>query len=76
MNGILELLKNAKVEWKKLEEVCEIVRGVRITKKDLVVGGKYPVVSGGTGYMGFTDKYNREKNIITIAQYGTAGYVN
>ena len=76
MNGILELLKNTKVEWKTLGEVCEIVRGVRITKKDLVVGGKYPVVSGGTGYMGFTDKYNREKNIITIAQYGTAGYVN
>ena len=46
MSKILELLKNTKVEWKKLGEVCEIARGTRITKKALVVYGKYPVVSG------------------------------
>ena len=33
MNKIDELLKNEKVEWKKLGEVCEIKRGVRVTKK-------------------------------------------
>ena len=75
MTNILELLKNEKVEWKKLGEVCEIIRGVRITKKELLTEG-YPVVSGGTGYMGYIDKYNREAETITIAQYGTAGYVN
>ena len=75
MTNILELLKNEKVEWKKLGEVCEIIRGVRITKKELLTEG-YPVVSGGTGYMGYIDKYNREEETITIAQYGTAGYVN
>lgn len=58
-----------------LGEVCEIVRGVRITKKELLEKG-YPVVSGGTSFMGYTNEYNREKNTITIAQYGTAGYVN
>ena len=73
--NILELLKHEKVEWKKLGEVCEIIRGVRITKKELLTEG-YPVVSGGTGYMGYIDKYNREAGTITIAQYGTAGYVN
>ena len=26
--------------------------------------------------MGYTDNYNREADTITIAQYGTAGYVN
>ena len=63
MSKILELLKNAKVEWKKLGEVCEIARGTRITKKDLVVYGKYPVVSGGMSYMGFTNKYNHNSSI-------------
>jgi len=58
-----------------LGEVAEIQRGKRITKNQLVKNGKYPVVSGGTGYMGYFDDYNRDGNTITIAQYGTAGYV-
>lgn len=76
MSKIDELLKNEKVEWKKLGEVCDIIRGVRVTKKDLLENGKYPVVSGGTGYMGYINEYNRDENTITIAQYGSAGYVN
>ena len=75
MSKIEELIKNEKVEWKKLGEVCEIVRGVRVTKKDLVDNGEYPVVSGGIGYMGYINDYNRKEDTITIAQYGTAGYV-
>ena len=64
------------VEWKKLGEVCEIVRGNRVTKSDLVENGAYPVISGGVSPLGFIDKYNREANTITIAQYGSAGYVD
>ncbi|WP_313095367.1 restriction endonuclease subunit S [Empedobacter sp.] len=75
MSKLDELLKGIDVEWKTLGEVCEIIRGVRVTKKDLIENGKYPVVSGGTGYMGFVNEYNREENSITIAQYGTAGFV-
>jgi type I restriction enzyme S subunit len=63
------------VEFKKLSEVCEIKRGVRVTKNNLISNGKYPVVSGGTGYMGYINEYNRDAETITIAQYGTAGYV-
>lgn len=73
--NILEEIQNCSVEWKELGEVCEIVRGVRITKKELIEKG-FPVVSGGTSFMGYTNKYNREANTITIAQYGTAGYVD
>lgn len=73
--NILEEIQNCPVEWKELGEVCEIVRGVRITKKELIEEG-FPVVSGGTSFMGYTNKYNREANTITIAQYGTAGYVD
>lgn len=76
MSKIDELLKGEKVEWKRLGDVCEIIRGVRVTKKDLLKNGKYPVVSGGTGYMGYINEYNRDENTITIAQYGSAGYVN
>lgn len=75
MNNILEMIKNEKVEWKKLGDVCEIVRGVRVTKKELIENGNYPVVSGGVGYMGYINNYNRDEDTITIAQYGTAGYV-
>ncbi|MCX8482805.1 MAG: restriction endonuclease subunit S, partial [Crocinitomicaceae bacterium] len=75
MSYLDKLLEGVDVEWKPLGELSEIIRGVRITKKELLNKGKYPVVSGGTGYMGYTDQYNREENTITIAQYGTAGYV-
>ena len=75
MSKIEELLKNEKVEWKKLGDVCEIVRGIRVTKKELIDNGQYPVVSGGIGYMGYVNQYNRDEDTITIAQYGTAGYV-
>ena len=79
MNKIEKLIKEFcpdGVEWKKLGEVCEIVRGIRVKKNELISGGKYPVVSGGTGYMGYLNEYNRNEETITIAQYGTAGYVN
>ncbi len=60
----------------RLGDICEIKRGVRITKNELDMFGKYPVVSGGVGFLGYTNNFNRYENTITIAQYGTAGYVN
>ena len=73
MTYLEKLLDGASVEWKPLEKVCKVIRGERVTKKDLVKDGAYPVVSGGAGYMGFLDRYNREACTITVAQYGTAG---
>ncbi len=66
------------LNWQRvrLGDICEIKRGVRITKNELDVFGKYPVVSGGVGFLGYTNNFNRYENTITIAQYGTAGYVN
>ena len=64
------------VEWKKLGEVCSIKRGNRVTKSDLIENGKFPVISGGVNPLGYIDKYNREPNTITIAQYGSAGYID
>ncbi|PUD48369.1 restriction endonuclease subunit S [Helicobacter pylori] len=79
MNHIEKLLQTLApkgVGFRKLGEVCEIIRGKRVTKKEILDKGKYPVVSGGIGFMGYLNEYNREENTITIAQYGTAGFVN
>ncbi|WQS40928.1 restriction endonuclease subunit S [Helicobacter pylori] len=73
---LLQTLAPKGVEFRKLGEVCEIIRGKRVTKKEILDKGKYPVVSGGIGFMGYLNEYNREENTITIAQYGTAGFVN
>ncbi|HBR81592.1 MAG TPA: restriction endonuclease subunit S, partial [Enterococcus sp.] len=75
MSELTKLLEGVKIERKSLGEVSEINRGVRVTKRDLRIEGKYPVVSGGTGFMGYVDEFNREADTITIAQYGSAGYV-
>ncbi|PDX02464.1 restriction endonuclease subunit S [Helicobacter pylori] len=66
------------LNWQRvrLGDIAEIKRSVRITKNELDVFGKYPVVSGGVGFLGYTNNFNRYENTITIAQYGTAGYVN
>jgi len=72
---INELCPNG-VEYKILAECSSIVRGERVTKKDLIFDGKYPVISGGTKPLGYINKSNRNKNTITIAQYGSAGYVD
>lgn len=64
------------VEFVELGEIADIVRGQRVTKAELQNDGKYPVVSGGIKPLGFLNKFNREANTITVAQYGTAGYIN
>ena len=64
------------VEYKNFKDVVVVKRGKRITKKDLIENGKYPVISGGQNTFGYYDKFNRDENTITIAQYGTAGFVN
>ena len=64
------------VERKKLGDVTNIMRGKRVTKKEILKEGLYPVISGGVNEMGRYNSYNREANTITISQYGTAGYVN
>ncbi|WRD70450.1 restriction endonuclease subunit S [Helicobacter pylori] len=76
LQTLLQTLAPKGVEFRKLGEMCEIIRGKRVTKKEILDKGKYPVVSGGIGFMGYLNEYNREENTITIAQYGTAGFVN
>ena len=77
-----ELLKftnrggGGKIVYRSLGEVAAIRRGDRVTKSQLTANGAYPVVSGGTKPLGYFSQCNRKAETITIAQYGTAGYVD
>ncbi|MBW0602661.1 restriction endonuclease subunit S [Mycoplasma anatis] len=77
MNKIWDLIKNEKVEWKTIGEVCKIRKGEYITKKQANEFGEFPVVSGGVNPSYYHNKYNRDINTITIGASGiNAGYVN
>ncbi len=76
MNKIEELLKNEKVEWKKLIEVATIVKGVQFNKSNMQNVGKYPVINGGILPSGYIDIFNCNENTITVAQGGSAGFVS
>ena len=69
MANILELLKNEKVEWKKLGEVADIQRGRVISKKYLEEHrGEFPVYSSQTqndGVIGRIDTYDFDGEYIT-----------
>ena len=73
--NILELLKNEKVEWKKLGEVCQFNKGQSITKKE-IKEGNVPVIAGGKKPAYYHNKSNRNGNTVAIAASGTAGYVS
>ena len=77
MSKIEELLKNEKVEWKKLGDVCQISKGKQFNKRDMIDDGKYPVINGGILPSGYINLFNRNENTITVSQGGaSAGYVN
>ena len=70
MSKIEEMIKELcpkGVEKVKLGELCQIIRGSRLTKSDINPIGTYPVISGGVTPMGYIEDFNREANTITIA---------
>ena len=77
MPFIEQLLNGENVEWKKLEEVCEIKTGKGVTKKNAISNGVYPIISGGKKPMDYINIHNREANTVTVSRVGAnAGYVN
>jgi len=68
------------VEFKKLGEVCKVLRGKRLTTRDLSSKEKYPVFHGGNIPIGYYHTYNRTANstmVINVgASAGTIGYSN
>ena len=75
MNELNKLLQNTEVQWETLGEVCKVLRGNRLTKKELVENGEYPVFHGGLIPLGLYDKYNRNANQTMIINTGSIGEV-
>ena len=69
---------NVNIEWKTLGEVCSILRGRRLTKKQLSEEGIYPVFHGGLEPIGYYDESNRKGDTTMVinvgASAGTIGY--
>lgn len=61
------------VEWKKLGDVCEIQRGVRVIRKDLDEGGAIPVFQNSLIPLGFYHISNYPKNTPFVISAGAAG---
>ena len=77
MSKIDEMLKNEKVEWRKLGEVAYILKGKQFNKRDMLENGEFPVINGGILPSGFIDIFNSDENTITISQgCASAGFVN
>ena len=75
MTYLEKLLNSAEVEWKMLGADCKVLRGNRLTKKELIENGIYPVFHGGLIPLGLYDKYNRKANQTMIINTGSIGEV-
>ena len=72
---LLDLEGKAGVEMKKLGEVCEMERGVRVVKKDLQEEGVIPVYQNSLTPLGYYEKSNYPKNTTFVICAGAAGEV-
>ncbi|GAA6939190.1 restriction endonuclease subunit S [Helicobacter pylori] len=80
MNRIEKLLQTLApkgVEFRKLGEVINILKGKQLNKELLLDYGEYPVMNGGIHASGYWNEYNIDYPKIIISQGGaSAGYVN
>jgi len=79
MDYLQQLLNNQPVEWKKLGEVCDVLRGKRLTKSQLSQENNgYAVYHGGIVPIGYYHSPNRNADstmVINVgASAGTVGY--
>ena len=79
MDYLQQLLKDQTVEWKKLGEVCDVLRGRRLTKKQLSQDKEgFAVFHGGIVPIGYYPTANRKANstmVINVgASAGTVGF--
>lgn len=78
MTYLDKLLKGVDVEWKTLGEVTNVLRGRRLTRKQLSDDEKFPVFHGGLEPLGYYAQNNRPANSVMIinvgASAGTVGY--
>ncbi|MGL2821276.1 restriction endonuclease subunit S, partial [Helicobacter pylori] len=74
---LLQTLAPDGVEFRKLGEVINILKGKQLNKELLLDYGEYPVMNGGIYASGYWNEYNTDCPKIIISQGGaSAGYVN
>ncbi|MGN8472698.1 restriction endonuclease subunit S, partial [Helicobacter pylori] len=77
LKTLLHTLAPKGVEFRKLGEVINILKGKQLNKELLLDYGKYPVMNGGIHASGYWNEYNTDYPKIIISQGGaSAGYVN
>lgn len=66
------------VEYRKLGDISRVLRGKRLTKKQLQENGRYPVFHGGLSPIGYFNENNRKADCVMVinvgASAGTVGY--
>lgn len=71
MNKILEMIKNEKVEWKKLGDVCEIIDYKRKpVKKSQRIPGEYPYY-GANGIQDYINDYIFDGTFLLMGEDGS-----
>ena len=75
MDYLQQLLKDQTVEWKKLGEVCNVQRGRRLTKKDMIEDGEYLVYQNSMIPLGRYNKYNVKGGTTYVICAGSAGEI-
>lgn len=78
MNRIEKLIEELcpdGVEFRELGMVCKVLRGKRLTKKELSDNAKYPVYHGGIIPLGFYNEYNCKANSTMVINTGSVGEV-
>ncbi|GAA9820109.1 restriction endonuclease subunit S [Helicobacter pylori] len=77
IENLLHTLAPKGVEFRKLGEVINILKGKQLNKELLLDYGEYPVMNGGIHASGYWNEYNTDYPKIIISQGGaSAGYVN
>ncbi|TPI05539.1 restriction endonuclease subunit S [Helicobacter pylori] len=77
LKTLLQTLVPKGVEFRKLGEVINILKGKQLNKELLLDYGEYPVMNGGIHASGYWNEYNIDYPKIIISQGGaSAGYVN
>ncbi|WP_414600451.1 restriction endonuclease subunit S [Helicobacter pylori] len=77
LKSLLQTLAPKGVEFRKLGEIINILKGKQLNKELLLDYGEYPVMNGGIHASGYWNEYNTDYPKIIISQGGaSAGYVN
>ena len=78
LKKLIEELCPEGVEWKKLGDIADLLRGRRLTKKELTDNAEFPVYHGGIEPIGYYTQNNRSANTVMIinvgASAGTIGF--